>query len=269
MFFYYVLGDTKKNNVYIENRVSLKVDRELRNIKVNLLPYKTNYVNRMDMLEMYAPKSMGFETSDKRKYSEGVARYFYTINNVSLKKDLRKNILVSKAVLPATFQIVINGSWSPRANLVAYVKPKKMFPAGEAYFYIDGVFLKNGFIKTLERSEKNKIHFGEDKLVKVHKEKVKDITVRLSKTHQRRYVKWRYTIKNRHNKSISVKLIDYIPVSHSYKVKIEPISSLIWKKYNDVNGKLVWEFKIPPNKKFILEFGYKETKPIEKNKEKK
>ena len=170
--------------------------------------------------------------------------------------------------MPATFQIVIKGNLNSKPYLVAYVKPKKMFPAGSAYFYIDGVFLKKGILGSLERGEKNRIFFGEDKLVKVRKEKVKDITVKLSKTHQRRYVKWRYTIKNKHDKSISVKLIDYIPVSNSYKVKIEPVSSKLWKDYNDVSGELVWEFTIPARKEFVLEFGYKETKPIEKKKEK-
>ncbi len=262
--FYYVLGNTKKNTVYLENRIKLKVDRDLKNIKVNIFQYKTKapYIE-----DSPYPVRMMKIASPKREYTEATTRYFYTISNVSLKRDLNKNILISKTVLPANFQIVINGRYGSVPNLIAYLKPKKMFPSAKAYFYIDGVFLKSDYMDTLQRGERNKISFGEDKLVKVYKEKVKDITLRVSKTQQRRYVKWRYTIKNKHNRRILVKLIDYIPVSSSYKRKIEPVSSLLWKKYNKTNGKLIWEFSIPAGKEYILEFGYKETKSIKINNE--
>ncbi|RUM57778.1 MAG: hypothetical protein DSY60_03640 [Persephonella sp.] len=263
--FYYVLGNTKKNTVYLENRIKLKVDRDLKNIKVNIFQYKT----RTPYLEYNSyPVRMMKIAGPKRRYNEATTRYFYTINNVSLKKNLNKNILISKTVLPTNFQIVINGRYGSVPNLIAYLKPKKMFPSAKAYFYIDGVFLKSDYMNTLQRGEKNKISFGEDKLVKVYKEKVKDITLKISKKRQRRYVKWRYTIKNKHDKKILVRLIDYIPVSSSYKIKIEPVSSLIWKEYDKVNGELIWEFSVPAGKEYILEFGYKETKPIENNNEK-
>ena len=258
--FYYVLGNTKKNTVYLENRIKLKVDRDLKNIKVNIFQYKTKtpYIENSPY-----PVRMMKMTSPKREYTEATTRYFYSISNVSLKKDLNKNILISKAVLPANFQIVINGRYGSVPNLIAYLKPKKMFPSAKAYFYIDGVFLKSDYMNTLQRGEKNRIIFGEDKLVKVYKEKVKDVSVKKSKYLQVRYVKWRYTIKNKHSRRISVKLIDYIPVSSSYKIKVEPVSSLIWRDYDKVNGKLIWEFSVPARKEYILEFGYKETKPIE------
>ncbi len=258
--FYYVLGNTKKNTVYLENRIKLKVDRDLKNIKVNIFQYKTKAPYMED--NPY-PMRMMKMASPKREYTEATTRYFHTISNVSLKRDLNKNILISKTVLPANFQIVINGKYGSIPNLIAYLKPKRMFPSAKAYFYIDGVFLKSAYIKTLQRGEKNKISFGEDKLVKVYKEKVKDITVKISKNRKTRYVKWRYTIKNKHNKKILVRLIDLIPVSNSYRIRIEPVSSLLWEDYNKVNGELIWEFNIPAGKEYILEFGYKETKPIE------
>ena len=204
------------------------------------------------------------EEKISRKYTETGTRYFYSISSVSLKKDLDKNILISKAILPAKFQVVIDGRFGSVPNLIAYLQPKRMFPSAKAYFYIDGVFLKTGYLNTLQRGEKNKISFGEDKLVNVYKEKVKDITLESSKNFITRYVKWRYTIKNKHNKRMSIKLIEYIPTTNSYKIKIEPVSSLLWKKYNKVNGELIWEFNIPANKTYILEFGYKEIKPKKK-----
>ncbi|RUM62051.1 MAG: hypothetical protein DSY66_00675 [Persephonella sp.] len=265
--FYYIFGNSEKDKVYIENRVKIRVDRDIKNIKINIFQYPTQKRYFYEGIRYIRAAAPPMSKRVSRSYTEKASVFFYSINNVSLKRNLTKNILISKKNLPAKFEIEVNGHLGSIPYLIATIKPDRMYPPAKAYFYIDGIFLKTDYINTLQRGENNRVLFGEDKLFKVRKEKVKDITVKFSKTHVKRYVKWRYTFKNKHNKKMKVLLIDYIPVSYSYKRKIEPVSSLMWRKYNKVTGKLEWEFYIQPNKTYILEYGYKELKPIEKKKD--
>jgi uncharacterized protein (TIGR02231 family) len=84
-----------------------------------------------------------------------------------------------------------------------------------------------------------------------------------SKTDIRSY---RITVKNLHQRSIQVSVLDQIPVSQNADIAVELTGKTAPTK-RDVDSKrgvLAWELKLEPAEERTIEFGYRATWPAAK-----
>ncbi len=260
---YSIYASTFNKKIKILNNLSIKnqTDFEFKNVSVEYYPYmKTPAIqpppfNRpiFRTPKLYMKQA---EALPQTQITETETKFFYTVKNINIPAKSSVKINIQKKEYPADFSIFIDGYATATPFLMAVFKPDRNFPPSMAAFYVDGVFIGKGRLKPVSEGEENKLYLGEDVFVKVKKYLKEN---KIEKTFLGKVVTtkiWHYSIKNKHKKSIKIVLVDRVPVQRTEKKEIQPISSKKWKKL-EANGKIIWEFVIPPDNTLELDFGYK------------
>ncbi|MDO9384374.1 MAG: mucoidy inhibitor MuiA family protein [Hyphomicrobiaceae bacterium] len=161
----------------------------------------------------------------------------------------------------------------PKDDAKAYLYAKLVLPKGSPILpgtvalFRDGTFVGNGLLPVLSPGEEHELGFGIDDSVRVRHAIVEDKRgqtglISSSKTDTRNY---RITVKNLHQRPISLTLYDQIPASQNQDIKVERTGLAPTKEnIDDKRGVLVWESKLDPEEEKIFEFGYRVSWPAAK-----
>lgn len=161
----------------------------------------------------------------------------------------------------------------PKDDAKAYLYAKLVLPKGSPILpgtvalFRDGTFVGNGQLPVLSPGEEHELGFGIDDSVRVRHAIVEDKRgqtglISSSKTDTRNY---RVTIKNLHQRPISLTLYDQIPASQNQDIKVERTGQAPTREnIDDKRGVLVWESKLDPEEEKVFEFGYRVSWPAAK-----
>lgn len=159
----------------------------------------------------------------------------------------------------------------PKADASAYLYTKFTLPAGTPVLpgpvslFRDGTFVGTASLPLLSPGEEHEMGFGTDDLVRVkhavlEEKRGETGLISTSRTDSRNF---KLTIKNLHERQISVRVLDQLPVSNNQDIKVEQTSKRAPTTANvdDRRGVLAWDFDLEPDQEQVLEFGYRVTWP--------
>ena len=180
----------------------------------------------------------------------------------------------SKKVRIATdgYDATLNALVVPKLDASAYltaaftIKSEAPMLPGTVNLYRDGVFMGQGALPLLSPNEEAKLGFGADDLMKVKRAEVKrkkgeEGLISTSNVEERA---WDIVVKNLHDVSIPVTVIDQMPFSANENVSVEPLAQMTPPTDKDLNkkrGVVAWRFDLESKAEKILKFGYKVTWP--------
>jgi uncharacterized protein (TIGR02231 family) len=180
----------------------------------------------------------------------------------------------SKKVRIATdgYDATLNAFVVPKLDASAYltaaftIKGEAPMLPGTVNLYRDGVFMGQGALPLLSPDEEAKLGFGADDLMKVKRAEVRrnkgeEGIISTSNVEERA---WDIVVKNLHDASIPVTVIDQMPFSTNENVTIEPLAQMTpptEKNYDKRRGVMAWSFDLESKEEKTLKFGYKITWP--------
>jgi uncharacterized protein (TIGR02231 family) len=157
-----------------------------------------------------------------------------------------------------------------KAYLYAKIVTAKGAPLlpGQVSLFRDSVFVGNGWLPLLPPEEQHELGFGIDDSIRVRyalaEEKRSETgIITTSKTDSRSY---RTSVKNLHERPISLTVIDQIPVSQNADITVE-LTGKSPPSRRDVDNKrgiLAWDTKLEPGEERVIEFGYRAVWPASK-----
>lgn len=159
----------------------------------------------------------------------------------------------------------------PKRDEKAYLYAKLVLPAGSpllpgtAALFRDGTYVGMGQLPVLSPGEEHELGFGADDQVRVRHAIVNEKRgetglISSSKTDSR---KFRITVKNLHERAVSVVVLDQIPVSQDQDIKVETLGPAAPTRsdIDDKRGVISFEGKVDPEEERVIEFGYRVTWP--------
>jgi uncharacterized protein (TIGR02231 family) len=162
----------------------------------------------------------------------------------------------------------------PKEDAKAYLYAKLVMPAGtpllpgEVSLFRDGTFVGMGKLPLLSPAEEHELGFGVDDLVRVKHAMIEEKRgetglISTSRTDVRLY---KLTVKNMHERAMSVTILDQVPVSNNADIKVETIGRTVPTKtdVDDRRGILAWEVSIDPDEEEVVDFGYRVVWPSAK-----
>jgi uncharacterized protein (TIGR02231 family) len=162
----------------------------------------------------------------------------------------------------------------PREDTKAYLYATLVLPAGTPLLpgpvslFRDGTFVGAGSLPTLSPGEKHELGFGSDDLIRVKHVLVEEKRgetglISTSRTDVRRF---KITVKNLHERTMSVKVLDQLPVSNNADIKVEATGGTTptATDVDDMRGVVAWDLKIDPNDEESVDFGYRVVWPSAK-----
>ena len=180
----------------------------------------------------------------------------------------------SKKVRIATdgYDATLNALVVPKLDVSAYltatfsIKGEAPVLPGTVNLYRDGVFMGQGALPLLSPDEEAKLGFGADDLMKVKRAEVKRKTgeegiISTSNVEERA---WDIVVKNLHDVTIPVTVIDQMPFSANENVSIESMKQMTPPTEKDLNkrrGVMAWRFDLESKAENTIKFGYKVTWP--------
>ncbi len=180
----------------------------------------------------------------------------------------------SKKVRIATdnYDGALNAVVVPKVDANAYltasftIKGEAPMLPGTVNLYRDGVFMGQGALPLLSPDEEAKLGFGADDLIKVKRAEVKrkkseEGIISTSNVEERA---WDIEVKNLHDVTIPVTVLDQLPFSANENVIIEAMAQMTpptEKDFNKRRGVMAWRFDLEPKAENTLKFGYKVTWP--------
>jgi uncharacterized protein (TIGR02231 family) len=180
----------------------------------------------------------------------------------------------SKKVRIATdgYDATLNALVVPKLDASAYltatftIKGEAPMLPGTVNLYRDGVFMGQGALPFLSPDEEAKLGFGADDLIKVKRSEVKRKTgeeglISTSNVEERA---WDIVVKNLHDVTIPVTVIDQMPFSANENVSVQPMPQMTPPTEKDLNkkrGVMAWRFDLESKAENTLKFGYKVTWP--------
>ena len=137
---------------------------------------------------------------------------------------------------------------------------------GPVMLYRDGVFMGQGSLPMLSPGEETKLGFGADDLIKVKRIEVKRRTaeeglISTSNVDERAFD---ITIKNLHQASIPVTILDQMPYSTDQKITVETMSGMTpasMKDFERRRGVMAWNFDLASQDTNVIKHGYKISWP--------
>ena len=163
---------------------------------------------------------------------------------------------------------------TPVREPVAFLYTKFAVPRGvpmlpgQVLLFRDNTFVGNGNVPLLSPGEEHELGFGRDDLVRVRHAVVEAKRgekglISSSKTDDRNF---RITLKNLHERPMSVTVMDQLPVSRNQEITVEMTSRQqpSRRDVEDRRGVLAWDFRLEPDEERVLEFGYRMTWPAAK-----
>lgn len=162
----------------------------------------------------------------------------------------------------------------PRLQTQAYLYAKVTMPKTTAYLpgavslFRDGTYVGTGHLPLLSAGQEHEIGFGTDDAVRVRYATVEDkrgesglISSSLTDTRS-----FRITMKNLHERAISVSVLDHMPTSKQQDIKVEMTGKTppTRRDIDDKRGVLAWEGALQPDEERQIEFGYRISWPAGK-----
>ena len=162
----------------------------------------------------------------------------------------------------------------PRVSAKAFLYAKLTLPSGapalpgRTALFRDGTFVGNGWLPLLSAGEMHELGFGIDDSVRVKhavltKKRGEAGFISSSKIDQRNF---KTTIKNLHERPISVRVLDRMPVAANEEITVELLSGTAPSKKDvkDKRGVVAWDFRLTPDQEKQILFGYRVTWPASK-----
>ena len=139
---------------------------------------------------------------------------------------------------------------------------------GTVNLYRDGVFMGQGALPLLNGGEETRLGFGVDDMVNVKVQETKreagqEGIISTSNTEVRAFD---ITLKNLHDFSLPVTVMDRMPYSTHEDIKVEPVSGATAPSAKDQDGKrgvYAWSMELAPGAEQTVKTGYKITWPKE------
>jgi uncharacterized protein (TIGR02231 family) len=181
-----------------------------------------------------------------------------------------KRVQIDEAQLDPALTVRTVPKRDQKAYLYAKVTVARGTPIlpGQVSLFRDSTFVGNGRLPLLAPGEEHELGFGVDDAVRVRhaiaeEKRAETGIITSSKTDTRSY---RITVKNLHERTIPVTVIDQIPVSQNSDIKIELLGKTAPTKRDmeDKRGLLAWEMELKPDEEKAVEFGYRVTWPAAK-----
>lgn len=164
---------------------------------------------------------------------------------------------------------------TPKTKATAYLHAKLVVPKGSpllpgpASLFRDGTYVGAGRLPLLSPGEDHEVGFGADDLVRVRysvaeEKRGESGLITTSRKDTRNY---RVTVRNLHEREITVSVYDQVPVSLNEQIEVEFLGKAQPTKTDVENrrGVMVWERKLGPDDEFALDFGYRVTWPSDKS----
>ena len=137
---------------------------------------------------------------------------------------------------------------------------------GSVMLYRDGVFMGQGYVPMLSPGDETRLGFGADDLIKVKRAEVKRLSgeegiLTTSNVDTRVY---EITVKNLHDFTIPVQVLDQLPVSAVEDIMVEVLPSMTTpttKDFEKKPGVLAWDFELAAKGEKLIKHGYKVTMP--------
>jgi uncharacterized protein (TIGR02231 family) len=137
---------------------------------------------------------------------------------------------------------------------------------GPVMLYREGVFMGQGNLPMLSPGEESKLGFGADDLIKVKRIEVKRRTaeeglISTSNVDERTFD---ITIKNLHQASLPVTILDQMPYSTDQKITVEAMSGMTpasMKDFERRRGVMAWNFDLASQDAKVIKHGYKISWP--------
>jgi uncharacterized protein (TIGR02231 family) len=154
-----------------------------------------------------------------------------------------------------------------KAYLYVKMTPARTTPIlpGQVALFRDATFVGNGRLPLLAPGEETELGFGVDDAVRVRhavleEKRSESGIITSSMTDSRNY---KITVKNLHERTVPVTVIDQIPVSQNADIKVELVAKTAPSKrdLDDKRGILAWELKLDPDEEKAVEFGYRVNWP--------
>jgi uncharacterized protein (TIGR02231 family) len=162
----------------------------------------------------------------------------------------------------------------PREDSKAYLYATMVLPAGTPMLpgpvslFRDGTFVGAGALPILSPGEKHEMGFGSDDLIRVKHVLVEEKRgetglISTSRTDVRRF---KITVKNLHERTMTVTVLDQLPVSNNTDIKVEPMGGTTptAMDVDDKRGVVAWELKVDPDEDATVDFGYRVVWPSAK-----
>jgi uncharacterized protein (TIGR02231 family) len=162
----------------------------------------------------------------------------------------------------------------PRLQAQAYLYAKATMPKTTAYLpgpislFRDGTYVGTGQLPLLSPGQEHEIGFGADDSVRVRHATVEDKRgetglISSSQTDTRSF---RITVKNLHERAITISVLDHVPVSKQQDIKVELTGKTppTRRDVDEKRGLLAWEATLQPDEERQIEFGYRISWPAGK-----
>lgn len=163
----------------------------------------------------------------------------------------------------------------PKADTNAYLYAKLKFDKGtpllpgQVYLFRDGTFVGTGQVPLLAAGDEHDLGFGIDDQLKVkhavlEEKRGETGLISTSRTDSRNY---RVTLKNLHERAITVTVYDQVPVSANQDIKVEYTGKATPTKQDVENkrGVMTFEAKLEPEEEKVLDFGFRVSWPAAKS----
>lgn len=155
----------------------------------------------------------------------------------------------------------------PKSDSKAYLYARMLLAKGspllpgQVYLFRDGTFVGTGRIPLLPTGEQHDLGFGIDDQIKVRYsvlEEKRAETGLISSSHND-IRNFRVTLKNLHERAMTVTVIDQVPVSQNQEIKVEYTGKVSPTKSNvdDKRGVMNFDFKLDPDEEKVLDIGYR------------
>jgi uncharacterized protein (TIGR02231 family) len=159
----------------------------------------------------------------------------------------------------------------PQAYLYAKVAMPKTTAhlPGPISLFRDGTYVGTGRLPLLSPGQEHEIGFGADDSVRVRHATIEDKRgetglISSSQTDTRSF---RITVKNLHERAITISILDHMPVSKQQEIKVELTGKTppTRRDVDEKRGVLAWEATLQPDEERQIEFGYRISWPAGKS----
>ncbi len=135
-----------------------------------------------------------------------------------------------------------------------------VLPEAEATYFLDGVFLRRGLLRTLQPGEKVSIYVGTDPALRV---KYRKLPEKRKKGWRKQKLSFSYfaEISNLSSEEKKVVLLDNLPVSAREEIKIKIQCEPRPDELDSKTGMAKWHLSIPPSGKVKVSVGVEITYP--------
>ncbi len=189
-----------------------------------------------------------------------------TVDNAATAKKVR----IATDQVEAKLSAFVAPKLDPNAYLTATftLAGDTLLLPGTVMLYRDGVFMGQGKLPMLSPGEEVKLGFGADDLIKVKRIEVKRRTaeeglITTSNVDERAFD---ITVKNLHEASIPITILDQMPYSTDQKITVETLSGMTpatVKDYEQRRGVLAWSFDLASQDAKVVKHGYRISWPRE------